>query len=362
MINKILINILKKENIFSFKKKEKEKFLKNYFNLLTKYHYIKSSLYKNILNKFNYNLKKNYNISDLPFLPVGLFKKLDLISVKRREIVRTMHSSGTTSINRSKIFLDKFNSKNQMLALNKLFSSMTETNIGRFPMLIIDQNLFTKKTNYFSARLAALAGFSIFSSERIFAFNDDMSINIDAIEKFTINNKNKKKIILGQTYLIWKYLLNDKKSIFKKYDLRNSILLHGGGWKKLEKEKVSNLQFKEKLKEVLAIDSVINYYGMIEQTGSIFFECKKCNNFVTSIFSDIIIRDSHLKDVGFNKKGMIQLLSILPTSYPGHNILTEDLGMIISEDDCPCGKMGKRFRVFGRLKNSEVRGCSDAIS
>ena len=59
---------------------------------------------------------------------------------------------------------------------------------------------------------------------------------------------------------------------------------------------------------------------------------------------------------------MIQLLSVLPTSYPGHNILTEDLGMILGEDDCDCGKMGKRFKVFGRLKKSEIRGCSDAIS
>ena len=36
--------------------------------------------------------------------------------------------------------------------------------------------------------------------------------------------------------------------------------------------------------------------------------------------------------------------------------------MILGEDDCVWGKMGKRFKVFGRLKKSEVRGCSDAIS
>ena len=116
------------------------------------------------------------------------------------------------------------------------------------------------------------------------------------------------------------------------------------------------------LKEMLNIDTTINYYGMIEQTGSIFFECKNCNNFITSIYSDIIIRDKYLNDIGFNKKGMIQLISVLPTSYPGHNILTEDVGMILGEDDCSCGKMGKRFKVYGRLKKSEVRGCSDAIS
>ena len=101
---------------------------------------------------------------------------------------------------------------------------------------------------------------------------------------------------------------------------------------------------------------------MIEQTGSIFFECEKCENFVTSVFSDIYIRDKYLNDVGPNKKGMIQLVSVLPTSYPGHNVITEDIGEILGEDNCSCGKMGKRFKVFGRLKKSEIRGCSDAIS
>ena len=53
------------------------------------------------------------------------------------------------------------------------------------------------------------------------------------------------------------------------------------------------------------------------------------------------------------------MLSILPHSYPGHNILTEDLGVIHGEDDCKCGRRGKYFSVLGRIPNSEIRGCSD---
>ena len=64
---------------------------------------------------------------------------------------------------------------------------------------------------------------------------------------------------------------------------------------------------------------------MVEQTGSIFFESEKCDYFHTSIFSDIFVRDKEFKNIGFNKKGMLQILSVLPTSYPGHNIVTEDL-------------------------------------
>ena len=58
-------------------------------------------------------------------------------------------------------------------------------------------------------------------------------------------------------------------------------------------------------------------------------------------------------------KGFVQLISLLPTSYPGHNILTEDLGEIINKPNCNCSLEGKRFLIHGRVKEAEIRGCSD---
>ena len=52
-----------------------------------------------------------------PFLPVRIFKEIDLMSVKESKIVRVLRSSGTSGSNPSKIFLDEVNSKNQMIAL-----------------------------------------------------------------------------------------------------------------------------------------------------------------------------------------------------------------------------------------------------
>jgi hypothetical protein len=33
--------------------------------------------------------------------------------------------------------------------------------------------------------------------------------------------------------------------------------------------------------------------------------------------------------------------------------------MILGEDDCPCGRKGKYFKVTGRLPKTQQRGCSD---
>ena len=99
---------------------------------------------------------------------------------------------------------------------------------------------------------------------------------------------------------------------------------------------------------------------MVEQTGSVFMECEK-GYLHSSNFSDILIRDFDNFSINKHKqKGLIQVLSVLPYSYPGHSILTEDLGMIYGEDDCSCGRLGKYFKVFGRVPKAEIRGCSDA--
>ena len=140
--------------------------------------------------------------------------------------------------------------------------------------------------------------------------------------------------------------------------MSNAILLHGGGWKKMEKEKISNKKFNSLLSSKLGIKNIRNYYGLVEQTGSIFIECP-CGYFVTSNFSDILIRDKNFKIVKNNVKGFFQLISLLPTSYPGHNILTEDLGEIINKPNCNCSLKGKRFLIHGRVKEAEIRGCSD---
>ena len=91
---------------------------------------------------------------------------------------------------------------------------------------------------------------------------------------------------------------------------------------------------------------------MVEQTGSIHMECDE-GYLHTSEYSDIIVRDFKNFEVLDNgEEGIIQLISLIPHSYPGHSILTEDTGYIGGEDDCTCGRKGKYFKITGRIKNA----------
>jgi hypothetical protein len=226
-------------------------------------------------------------------------------------------------------------------------------------MIIIDCESTVKNRNQFSARAAGITGFSLFASKRVFALNDDMSLNVEGIKQFLEENKAKTIFMFGFTFIIYQHFYRELLKSSQKYDLSNSVLIHGGGWKKLISEAVDNATFKAQLKSVCGLNRIHDYYGMVEQTGTIHMECE-AGHLHTSEYSEIIVRDP--KDFSVSKngeEGIIQLLSLLPLSYPGQSILTEDLGTILGEDDCKCGRKGKYFEINGRLKNAEVRGCSD---
>ena len=70
-------------------------------------------------------------------------------------------------------------------------------------------------------------------------------------------------------------------------------------------------------------------------------------------FAEIIIRnpeDLSVQQIG--KEGLIQVVSALPKSYPGHSILTEDIGVCMGEDDNKGGWQGKYFKIIGRAKKA----------
>ena len=145
-------------------------------------------------------------------------------------------------------------------------------------------------------------------------------------------------------------------------DLSNAVMIHGGGWKKLVSEAVSHDEFHKRLKGICGLEHIHDYYGMVEQTGCIYMECE-CGHLHASIFSDVITRRPiDFSECEIGEKGIIQVVSTIPESYPGHSLLTEDEGMILGVDDCPCGRKGKYFKIDGRLQNAEIRGCSDTYA
>ena len=353
-------NTLLKLHPYSLKNHEKMILLTEILKYLSKKHIDNCVLYRHMMEAYGLDLNKIDTYYDLPFLPVSLFKEFDLKSIPDKEIYKTMTSSGTTGQAVSRIFLDKEGAARQQKVLVKIVSSFTGA--LRLPMLIIDSPSVIKDRLKFSARGAGILGFSIFGADRTYALNDDMQINLPEIKLFLKRHEGQKILLFGFTFMIWQHFYKELLKQNKTIDLSHGILIHGGGWKKLVSETVSPQIFRQRLSDVCGLSNIHDYYGMVEQTGCIYMQCEY-GHLHASIFSDVIVRrPDDFSPCEFGEPGIIQVLSILPESYPGHSLLTEDEGILLGEDDCPCGRKGKYFKVLGRLKNAEIRGCSDTYA
>lgn len=331
---------------YSLERKEKRAFYQSALTALQDYHSQKCREYKKLVD----------TLGDNPALPVRLFKEFDLRSCDTDTVNKTMTSSGTTGQNVSKIYLDKENSARQTKTLIKIVSDFIGK--SRLPMLVIDSPSVVKDRRMFSARGAGILGFTMLGRDITYALDDNMNLNWESVDQFCKKYQDQNVFIFGFTYMIWLHFYIPLMESKKKLPIKGTMI-HGGGWKKLADKSVGSDEFRESIKKVTDIDNVLNYYGMVEQTGSIFMECEY-GHLHASNFSDIdILNASDFSDAGFGERGIVKLTSLLPTSYPGHILLTEDEGEILGEDDCPCGRKGKYFKIFGRIKGAEIRGCSD---
>jgi phenylacetate-coenzyme A ligase PaaK-like adenylate-forming protein len=331
----------------------------NAIHALTAHHYESCPEYRAVLQKIWVGQDSNI-LEGAPFLPVRLFKHERLLSVPESEIVKTMTSSGTSGQNVSQIFLDRQTSAMQVKVLSRILGEF----IGpkRLPMLVIDSPATVANRLNFSARTAGILGFSMFGREVEFALDDDMKLNVERVNRYVEKHVNQPILIFGFTFIIWSHLLRWLETHNETIGLEKGILIHGGGWKQLQSQAVDPLEFKYRIKGATGITQVHSYYGMVEQTGSIFMECEY--GFLhASAWSEVIVRDPlSFKPLPLGQPGLIQLLSVIPHSYPGHSLLSEDEGILFGRDDCQCGRLGSYFKVLGRIQNAEVRGCSDTYT
>jgi phenylacetate-coenzyme A ligase PaaK-like adenylate-forming protein len=336
----------------------KRKLLLKDLNNLTKYHADYCKPYQNIIKGLWSNNIQAKKIEDVPFIPVSLFKALDLRSVEENDIRSTMTSSGTTGQTVSKVYIDAETSKNQQKGLANSLQHILGKK--RLPMLVLDTDEAFKNPKYMNARGAGVLGMMRYGREHSFALSANLEPDVEAINNFLEAHGSSPFFMFGFTYLVWSRFHEILKG--NGIDLANGTLIHSGGWKKMIESSVDNEEFRNCFNQNFNLSNIYNFYGMVEQLGSIFLEGPNGLLYPPN-FSDVIIRDPKTFDVlPSGKEGVVQVCSILPSSYPGHSLLTEDIGVIESCRNSEDGWNGEGLKIIGRIPKAEIRGCSDVIS
>jgi hypothetical protein len=319
--------------------------------------------YKNYVETWPVKYESATQMSDLPFLPVAMLKANPPLSlVKSEDIKRTLTSSATTSQSPSRVVLDLPTSRR----MTKGVVTIVRDFIGsaRRPYLVVDTPDL-KGSATLGARGAAIQGLQPFASEVTHCLTVDaqggLKLEVDRLQEFAKGREDAEVLIYGFTYILWNHLVKPLMSEGIMLNLPKARILHSGGWKRLQDQAVQKDAFNKELARTFACtpDRITDFYGMVETVGVIYPDCSEGNKHAPA-FGDVIIRNPlTLEPVAAGEYGIVQVCSVLPTSFPGHLLLTEDWAQVISYDGCPCGRRGISFRFAGRIPKAELRGCGN---
>jgi hypothetical protein len=320
--------------------------------------------FRNYVEHWPVDYRRAENLADLPFLPASAFKaNPPLAFVEPQAIVRTLASSSTSGQVPSRIVLDRATARRMTRSLAAIIRDFAGAE--RRPYLVVDTPDNLAPQSELGARGAAVQGLTSFATEIVTCLTQDEhgepQLDLESLLALEEKWKDKEVLVYGFTYVIWNHLVLPLQLAGKTLNLPNALVLHSGGWKRLEHQAVTKDVFSRGVASALSCAStrVIDYYGMVENVGVVYPDCEYGNKHVPA-FADVIVRDPlTLAPVAAGEKGLLQICSVLPTSFPGFLVLTDDIAEVVALDGCPCGRRGISFRFVGRVAKVEMRGCGN---
>ena len=116
-----------------------------------------------------------------------------------------------------------------------------------------------------------------------------MQVDLGRVDSFLERHQGKAVLLFGFTSIIWEHLYGPLVAAGRKLALGDATLIDGGGWKKLGARGVERETFQARIAEVCGVSRIFNYYGMVEQAGSIFMDCRRAT--CTFDLPDVVVRD-----------------------------------------------------------------------
>lgn len=349
---------------FSLPPADKEQYLSGQLAELLDHHRAACPQYARLVDDWLRQRGNGSGTAQYPFVPVSVFKEYDLRSTTDAGL--SVRSSATTGAQSSRIFVDKPTRKRQSLSANRILGDFIGT--APRPYLVFDVERTVRGLDALSARGAAILSLSHLASEFHFVLREQpdgaLSVDREALAHALDAIGDGPFIAYGFTYILYQ---SHQQLIAAGGEFRahpDSVLLHSGGWKRMTSLSVDKATFNRTIAGAwkLPASRVIDFYGSVEQVGMAYPDCPEGLKHVPYWGEVIVRRADTLEPAAPREPGLIQLLNCLPLSAPNHSVLTEDIGEIVIEDGCGCGRRGRGFVFRGRAPRAELRGCSDVAA
>lgn len=318
------------EDIFSISsKKEFEKITLKVF----RYQYENNKVYQAFCNHLGKNTSNVKQINAIPFLPIQFFKSEAIVSnFEQAQAIFT--SSGTSGTTTSQHFVTDISiyENSYTLAFTQFYG-----NIQEYCVLALLPSYLEREGSSLIYMVNDLIAKSNHKDSGFYLKNIEQLAN----KIIELENEGQNVLLIGVTYALLDLIE------YKKFNLKNSIIMETGGMKGKRKEIIRE-ELHQTLCEGFGVNTIHSEYGMTEllsqaySLGNGIFECP--------LWMDILIRDTEdaLQYVENGKTGginVIDLANINSCSF----IATQDLGK---------KHQNMSFEVLGRFDNSDIRGCN----
>ena len=290
-------------------------------------------------------------LADIPFVHAGVFKHIHLTSAPTG---RTLVSSGTRGA-QSRISVEGGSSKLQAKSSRSILADFIDSEPR--PLLILDHADSLRSRDAVPARVAAAMALHPFASSIHFVLDGDGKIKWQAVQD--VVDASGRFLVYSITSALWtEWVQTLPVSVRASTRQCRAEFVHSGGWKRLEALRVDRAELDRALLGTVGAGSrVLDFYGLVEQTGILFPLCDAGARHVPA-WAEVIARDPFTLQPLFGEMGLLQLMNPIPRGAPTHSVLTEDLGRLLN-GMCDCGRNGRRFELIGRLPKAEARGCAN---
>jgi hypothetical protein len=298
------------------------------------YQYLNNQVYKEFITYLGRGINALNIISDIPFLPVELFRNHKIITGER-PVEMIFESSGTTGVSPGRHYVSdlKLYEKSFLNSFRLFYGDPAEyIFIALLPSYIEREN---SSLVYMAEKLIR---------ESNHPFSGFYKGKGDAILKAFKNGKEEgsKIILLGVSFALLDL------AEYESPDLSGVIIMETGGMKGRRKE-LTRSELHHLLKEKLNVNSIHSEYGMTElmsqaySAGDGIFYCPP--------WMKIILRDPQDPLSLYMQPGITGGINIIDLANLNSCafIATGDLGRLHEDGG---------FEVLGRFDNSDIRGCN----
>ena len=314
-------------NIFAETPSFEEKALR-----LCRFQYENNNVYRHWCSILGIDVNKIITIEAIPFLPVSFFKTHEVVSGQfTPEVVFT--SSGTTqTINSKHLVRDAALYRQSFLKAFELFYG----DINNWCILGLLPNYLERKGSSLVMMVHELIKLSGHAESGFYLH--DVEKLAGTMQK--LDKAGQPTLLIGVTYALLDFA--------EQYpvQLRHTVIMETGGMKGRKRE-LTREEVHTALKQGFGVSNIHSEYGMTELLSQSY--SKDEGRFICPPWMRVLVRNEEDPlTVTASGKGVLNIID-LANVYSCAFIAVDDAG-IVNDDGS--------FEVWGRVDNSDIRGCS----